>query len=181
MSEVLRLTLLSHATTEAIRLARFPEDEPLNDVGRRDCAKFLPLMADRVWCAPERRTMETAAALGLTAQPEPALHDLDTAIWRGRTIDEVAAADLTAWLTDPEAKPHGGESITDLIDRVRDWQSQLVTSTASALIVTHPAVVRAMVLIALDAPPKAFWRIDVPPLGTTRLHHRGTWTLRTLS
>ncbi len=46
--------------------------------------------------------------------------------------------------------------------------------------VTHPAVVRAAMLIALDAPPKSFWRIDVTPVSRTALHFRGhAWKLRT--
>ena len=44
--------------------------------------------------------------------------------------------------------------------------------------VTHPAVIRAVILIALDAPPKSFWRIDIAPASRTVLHFRGRWTLR---
>ena len=44
--------------------------------------------------------------------------------------------------------------------------------------VTHPAVIRAAILIALEAPPKSFWRIDIAPASRTVLHFRGRWTLR---
>ena len=45
--------------------------------------------------------------------------------------------------------------------------------------VTHPAVIRAAILIALDAPPKSFWRIDIAPVSRTVMHFRGhAWTLR---
>ncbi|WP_165614143.1 histidine phosphatase family protein, partial [Mycolicibacterium holsaticum] len=45
--------------------------------------------------------------------------------------------------------------------------------------VTHPAVVRAAVLTALEAPPKSFWRIDIAPVSRTVMHYRGhAWTLR---
>ena len=170
--------LVSHAATEAIRLSRFPDDESLNEVGRRDCAKFLPLMADRVLCGPERRTVETAEALSADAKPDEGLRDLDIGRWRGSTLDEIAPLELDAWLTDPTAAPHGGESIVDLVTRVREWQDYLTIGRDSVLAVTHPAVIRAMIMIALDAPPQAFWRIDIPPLGETRLHHRVSWTLR---
>jgi broad specificity phosphatase PhoE len=47
------------------------------------------------------------------------------------------------------------------------------------LAVTHPAVVRAAILVVLDAPPKSFWRIDVAPVSRTVMHFRGhAWTLR---
>jgi broad specificity phosphatase PhoE len=45
--------------------------------------------------------------------------------------------------------------------------------------VTHPAIIRAAILIALDAPPKSFWRIDIAPASRTQMHFRGhAWTLR---
>jgi broad specificity phosphatase PhoE len=45
--------------------------------------------------------------------------------------------------------------------------------------VTHPAVIRAAILTALDAPPKSFWRIDIGPVSRTVMHHRGqAWTVR---
>jgi hypothetical protein len=34
-------------------------------------------------------------------------------------------------------------------------------------------------MLALDTPPKSFWRIDVAPVSRTVLHFRdGRWTLR---
>ncbi len=45
--------------------------------------------------------------------------------------------------------------------------------------VTHAAVVRAAVVVTLDAPPAAFWRIDIAPLTATVLRGgAGRWTLR---
>jgi len=44
--------------------------------------------------------------------------------------------------------------------------------------VTHPAVIRAAILLALDIPPKSFWRIDIAPVSQTVMHFRkGCWTL----
>jgi broad specificity phosphatase PhoE len=81
------------------------------------------------------------------------------------------------WLTDPTQAPHGGESVVDLLDRVAGWLASLEPSRTVA--VTHPAVVRAAILVALSAPPKSFWRIDIAPVSHTVLHLReGRWTLR---
>ena len=66
-----------------------------------------------------------------------------------------------------------------VIARVRDWLDALTANRSRLVAVTHPAVIRAAILIALDAPPKAFWRIDVAPVSRTVLHFRGhAWTLR---
>ena len=179
VSDVLRLALVSHASTEAMRLARFPADEPLNATGQRAAAKCPPPQADRALVAPESRTAKTAGALGLSARTDNALRDLDTGQWCGRAMGDVPPERLAVWLSDPAAAPHGGESIAELIARVRDWMMALTADTAPVVAVTHPAVVRAAILVTLYAPAQSFWRLDIPPLSIVRLHWRsGNWTLR---
>lgn len=179
MISVVRLTLVSHASTDAVRAARFPADEGIDAVGRRDAGLAAPLSAKRVVAAPERRAAETAAALGLEPEIDSALRDLDHGAWRGLTMDEIDPVPLHEWLGDPASKPHGGESITELVDRVRGWLAGVAESGTGTIAITHPAIVRAAIVVALDAPPKSLWRIDVGPLSVTRLHHRGgAWTLR---
>ncbi|MER7482631.1 histidine phosphatase family protein [Streptomyces sp. NPDC126510] len=48
---------------------------------------------------------------------EAALRDIDMGSWRDRTLAAVAADDeagLGMWMTDPDATPHGGESVAQL-------------------------------------------------------------------
>lgn len=55
----------------------------------------------------------------------------------------------------------------------------LASARGRIVAVTHPAVIRAAILVALDAPPKSFWRIDIAPMSRTVMHLRGqAWTLR---
>lgn len=181
MTEVVRLTLLSHGMTDAMVAKRFPADEPLNDLGRRQ-AQAMAAQIDpgsRQLCGPERRARQTAELLGLDAATQPRLADLDCGCWRGRAIDDVDAEDLAVWLTDPARAPHGGESITDLIARVANWLEWLTANPLRTAAVTHPAVIRAAILAALDISPARFWRIDVAPAGRVVMHYRaGRWTLR---
>ena len=180
MSEVVRLTLVSHAMTDAVSAGRFPTDEPLNTVGHRQADASVELGdADTVYCAPEKRTRQTAELLGLQADVDNRLADLDCGRWRGDVLGGVDPAELAIWLTDPTQAPHGGESVVDLVDRVRDWLDSLTAQRARIIAVTHPAVVRAAILVALDAPAKSFWRIDIAPVSRTVMHFRGhAWTLR---
>ncbi len=180
MSDTVRLTLVSHAMTDAMSAGRFPTDEPVNDLGRRRLAGNPSLgSVDLVNCGPERRTVQTAELLGLDAHIDPRLADLDYGRWRGLGLDAVDSDGLAVWLTDPQQAPHGGESVIELIARVREWLDALTVAPMRVVAVTHPAVVRAAVLLALDAPPKSFWRMDVEPLSRTRMHRRGqAWTLR---
>ncbi|OMB96405.1 histidine phosphatase [Mycobacterium sp. NS-7484] len=180
MSEVVRLSLVSHAMTDATAAGRFPTDEALNQLGHRQADAAVELgVVDTAYCGPEKRVRQTAELLGLSAVVEPQLADLDFGSWRGAVLGGVEPADLAIWLTDPTQAPHGGESVVDLVERVHAWMDSLTAVRGRLVAVTHPAVIRAAILVALDAPPKSFWRIDIAPLSRTVMHFRGhAWTLR---
>lgn len=180
MSEVVRLTLVSHGMTDAMAAGRFPTDEPLNELGRRQVGACIDLGTfDESFCAPEQRAVQTAALLGVRAVVDAGIADLDHGRWRGAAIDRVRPVELTSWLTDPTQAPHGGESIVALCRRVGAWMDSVAQRRGRLLAVTHPAVVRAAILNVLNAPPKSFWRIDIDPASATSVHYRGhAWTLR---
>jgi broad specificity phosphatase PhoE len=182
VTEVVRLTLVSHAMTDAMAAGRFPADEPLNDTGHRLIKAVAGLDIEsnsRQLAGPERRARQTAQLLGLQATTEPRLADLDCGRWRGETLEDLCPEDLDAWLTEPAHAPHGGESIVDLMERVAGWLESLTDNTLRTVAVTHPPVIRAAILLALDIPPKSFWRIDIAPVSQTVMHFRGgCWTLR---
>jgi broad specificity phosphatase PhoE len=182
VTDVVRVTLVSHAMTDAMAAGRFPADEPLNRIGRRQAKAAARLDINgsiRQLAGPEERARQTAQLLGLHATTEPRLADLGCGAWCGQTLAAVGPADLEMWLTDPARAPHGGESIVDLIERVAGWLASLTHDASPTVAVTHPAVIRAAILGALDMPPKSFWRIDIAPVSRTVLHFRkGNWTLR---
>ena len=172
-----RVVLICHAATSATRRAAFPLDEPIETTPPATQPR-----ADVYLTAPETRCQQTAKALGLTATVEGALRDCDYGIWRGRTLDDLTAAEtdaVTRWLTDPTSAPHGGESTMELLTRVGAWLDTLSHDHRKIVAVTHAAVIKAAVVHAILATPKSFWRIDVPPLSQTVLSGRPrAWTLR---
>ena len=177
-----RVTLLAHAPTSATASAAFPADEPLDARGRAWAeagAADLPRV-DRVRCAPERACLETCACLGCPPDPDAGLAGWDMGRWAGRTLDDVAAEEPTevaGWLADPAAAPHSGESLAALIERTGHWLAGL--PTGHTLAVCTPAVVRAAVVAVLEAPPSAFWRLDVAPMTWTDLRGGPSrWTVR---
>jgi broad specificity phosphatase PhoE len=179
-----RLTLIRHAPSAATRRSAFPLDEP-PDARGLDAARRLATSLgrfDAAWSGPSVRALETAEALGLTATVAPELDECDFGSWRGRTLAELDEEDpiaVAAWMEDPAAAPHGGESLLALLERVRGWLSARAGDGHRVVAVTHAGVIRAAVVSALDAPPLAFWRLDVAPLSRTVLHaHDGRWTVR---
>jgi broad specificity phosphatase PhoE len=177
-----RLLLVRHASTDAVRAAAFGADEPLDAGGRAAAARLRLPRADEVLVSPALRTRETAEACGLAVTgSHPALAECDFGRWAGLTLREVAEREpeaVTAWLNDPDAAPYEGESLSGVLARVRGWMSEQASLTGTAVVITHAGVVKAAVVTALDAPPAAFWRIDVAPLSVTELHaHDGRWTV----
>ncbi len=178
-----RLTLISHAATEAQRRAAFPFDEPLEtqEVAAIAALRWVAPRTQQILSAPERRARETAQALGLSAVIALELRDCDYGRWRGHDFSQLQLDDpegVGAWLTDPCAIPHGGESVVNLIGRVGRWLDGQ-SDAGHTLAVTHPAVIRSAVVHVLNAPVGAFWRIDIAPLSLTDLRFNGkAWTLR---
>ncbi len=115
------------------------------------------------------------------AEIQPLLRDCDYANWRGRTLDDLQAREpdaVAAWLGDPAATPHGGESLLALMERVATWLDGEQTDHQRSIVVTHAAIIRAAIVHAIEATPQSFWRIDVAPLSCTRLSgNGGRWNL----
>ncbi|MCX5316341.1 histidine phosphatase family protein [Streptomyces sp. NBC_00154] len=182
-----RVMLISPALNAALREARFDGDAPLDVSGvrrARAAAAAVPA-ADRRVHGPDERCTGTAEALGLRSDPEPALRGWDLGRWSGQRLAEVSRDEpgaVSAWLSEPSAAPHGGESLLDLHARMGGWLDSLHREGAdggSVLAVAEPAVVRATVVHALGLPPQTFWRLDVAPLTLTELSGRsGRWNLR---
>jgi broad specificity phosphatase PhoE len=176
-----------HAPSEATRRSAFPLDEPLDPRGVDEARALAPRLGrfDAAWSSPAARARQTAEALGLTATVAAELDECDFGSWGGRTLAELHADDpaaVAAWMEDPAAAPHGGESLLALLERVGGWLAARADDGGRAMAITHAGVIRAAVVCALDAPPVAFWRLDVAPLSRTVLHaHDGRWTVRAVN
>jgi broad specificity phosphatase PhoE len=178
-----RLTLISHAATDTQRRAAFPLDEPLADreIEKISALRWNAPRAQRTLSAPELRAQQTSRALGLSADVDSDLRDCDYGAWSGFDLGDVGSSkpeEVAIWLRNPGAAPHGGESIVELIDRVGLWLKKQ-RDVGHTIAITHPAVIRAAILCALEASPQTFWRIDIAPLSTTDLRwNERMWTLR---
>ena len=178
------LLLIAHAATAAMRLGAFPrDDDPLAPeaaarlAGLRGKLRF----ADRCLVSPAAAAQATAAGLGLSAVVAPSLADCDYGRWRGERLAEIEPrepAAAAAWLDDPEAAPHGGESLATFLARVGAWLDGEGRAPGVTLAIASGAVIRAAIVAAIEAHPRVFWRLDVAPLALAKLSgHEGRWRL----
>jgi broad specificity phosphatase PhoE len=98
--------------------------------------------------------VQTAEALGLRPSPDPRLSD-----WREHD-----------------------QSIAELIGRVGEWMRLRRDEQGTRAAVTHVAVIRAAVVLALEVPVRRFDAIDVAPCSVTVLSCReGHWRVDRLN
>jgi broad specificity phosphatase PhoE len=158
-----------------MRVGRFPDDDPLDARGLAEvaatCRQWAGTPDSMVLCSPARCAQQTATALGLCASVDVALRDADYGSWRGKSLRDLARdmpAALGTWMNDPSASPHGGDSFEDVLRRVGTWLDHLKLHE-SIVAITHSAVVRAAIVHALGAGPRAMSRIEVAPLSFAEL------------
>ncbi|WSQ07878.1 histidine phosphatase family protein [Streptomyces sp. NBC_01231] len=184
----LRVTFVAAARSSPLLAERFEDDRPLDQAGwdevQRVVQDLIPLAAAELrYCSPTPRSRATGDALGYAPLVQLALRDCDMGRWRGLTLGEAMAREpeaVDAWLADPRATPHGGESLTAFITRVGNWlDTRPVEDGGRVVAVAEPSVIRAALVYALKAPPSTYWNIDVRPLSTTAVTGRtGRWNLR---
>jgi broad specificity phosphatase PhoE len=184
---VKRLLLVRHASTRATRAVAFPVDEPLDERGRIAATRLalsLPQGCD-VISSPALRCRQTAQAAGVCARVDEHVTECDFGRWAGVTLRQIDAenpAGARAWMLDPDAAPHGGESLRDFSARIARWLESQAQADGAAAVITHGGVVKVAVINALGAPIEAFWQIDAAPLSVTELHwHDARWTLTRLN
>lgn len=176
--KAVHLTLICHALTTAQKAGRL--HRPDDGILPLHAQSFAEAPETRVLTAPERRAGETAAGFSVLAQVEPALADCDLGRWQGRTLKWLQAEHpqaLALWLDDPHSTPHGGESFAKLCQRMAGWLAAF-DKPGEWVAVTHPMVIRAVLVQVLGCPLAAHRQIDVLPLSRVQLSFTGRWRLR---
>ncbi|MEU0003597.1 bifunctional RNase H/acid phosphatase [Streptomyces sp. NPDC006314] len=172
--------LLRHGETALTPQKRFSgsggTDPSLSDVGREQARRVAEALAKRgtiqaVVASPLARTRQTAgivaARLGLDVVIDDGLRETDFGAWEGLTFAEVRERhpeDLNAWLADPEAHPTGGgESFAETATRIAATRDKLAAAYAgrTVLLVTHVTPIKTFVRLALGAPPKSLFRMEL--------------------
>lgn len=128
-----------------------------------------------------------AAQAGLALQIEPRLREIGLGEWEGLSHAEVKTLRAEAYAAYKRdivrGMPPGAESVLDFMARVRAGLDDVSLQYAGQriLVVSHAVVMRAVLALALDAPPQALSRIRVDFasfLSLRRAHH--AWSVEGL-
>lgn len=106
----------------------------------------------RVIASPLRRAVETARLLGVSAELELLLTEMDWGDWEGETVAALRAR-LGAAMEDTEAagldfRPPGGESPRDVQARVAPLLRDIARAGEPIAAITHKGVIRAVFALA---------------------------------
>ena len=181
------LLLLRHGETSAtagkVFSGRGGADLELSGHGRWQAEAAAAALAaragvDAVVASPLQRTRETAevvaGALGLPVRTEEGFAECAFGEWDGLTFAEVQARWpelLTEWLASPSVAPPGGESFDEVTARVRMARDKVLArhSGRTVLVVSHVTPIKTLVRLALDAPSRSLYRMELQPAGLTTL------------
>lgn len=84
------------------------------------------------------------AARGIEARIEPGIVEFDFGRWEGRAWEALPRAELDAWAADFHgARPHGGESVAMLAERIGLALGEVAPEGPAVLWVCHAGVARA--------------------------------------
>ena len=103
---------------------------------------------ERLVASPLRRCRRLAerigAARGIAPVFDDRLRELDFGAWEGVAWDAIPRSELDAWAADfLHARPHGGESVLTLSERVGAAIAEYRRSGVSHVVVTHAGVIKA--------------------------------------
>jgi probable phosphoglycerate mutase len=157
------LILIRHGETEWSANGRHTglTDLPLTPRGKAHAVAVAPLLADLlggrppalVLTSPLRRAADTAELAGLTATPEPALHEVDYGDYEGLTTAQIREQKpgWTVWTGDLP----GGETldqVAERVDRVLD-RVRAALNEGDVVLIAHGHVLRILAARWLDLPP----------------------------
>jgi probable phosphoglycerate mutase len=121
---------------------------------------------------------EVAAATGAPVVADDDLRETDFGEWEGLTFAEAQQRwpdEVTAWLSDPEVAPPGGESFAAAGVRVRAGLARLLDQYAedTVVVVSHVTPIKMLLTEALLAPPEAMYRMHLDVGALNEIHWFG--------
>ena len=139
-------------------------DVPLSPDGNKQ--------AERV--AARRTADAIARATGLTVTLDQDLVEADFGAWEGLTWAEARErwpVELEKWLASPDVAPPGGESFSEVADRVARARDRMLAAYPGQTIavVSHVSPLKTLLRLALEAPPQTLYRLQLDVTGVSEV------------
>lgn len=198
IQEPVTLVLVRHGhtqMTEADLIAGGDGADPaLSELGQLDAsaaASAIPKLleyfklpqATRILHSPMLRTTQTAQEIGirmgLTLEPDERLREIGFGSWNGRemtTINSQHPKLVRRWQGSMTEKPENGESIDDLVSRIKPLISELTehASSETVVLVSHMMPVRTISALSAKGSPNLFWSTNFSPGSISIVRFFGT-------
>ncbi|GBR16542.1 phosphoglycerate mutase [Gluconobacter frateurii] len=127
-----------------------------------------------VYTSPSMRCLAVARKLAehssLPVSQDERLQELNFGQWEGMTWADVPREALDSWAADPEGfSPPGGESGTNLRERVQSFWEDLIRAARPALVISHGGPLRLLDGLARGIRPDLL--APSMPQGSSRLYY----------
>ena len=173
------LILLRHGEPEVSRGVCYGQSDITAHIpGQDELEQLLSRLnrpVARLHTSPLRRCRELAEELapmlGLEAEADPRLCEIDFGRWEMKRWDDIPRAEIDLWALDIEgARPHGGECVAQLVQRVGIYLTEIANDQGDVLAVSHLGVARAMAAALGHADPYEL-KLDFGDLLTFETDH----------
>ncbi len=170
---MLKLVVIRHAESEWNPIGRYQGllDPDLTERGIEQAKRLAQALRQEnisvLFASPLKRTFKTAKIIGETLGLEPIKEDriieINHGVWSGMFVEEVKEKfpkDFEMWLKEPhKVKFPRGESLRDVLDRVKDFLSDILQNynEKTIAIVSHTVPIRCLYCAVLDIDLSKFW------------------------
>lgn len=126
----------------------------------------LSIPADaKFYSSPLQRCDLLAQALvnEQTVTHDDRLKEINFGSWEMTPWNAIPKSEQEAWSKDLlHSKAHGGESLTEMINRVRSfWNDIILTDSESIVVTCHAGILYSLLVILLDASPQKVFAMDI--------------------
>ena len=169
------LYLVRHGRTEANAGGRLQGriDLPIDDVGRVQAAAITSIITsvDRLISSPSLRARQTAAVFGMEMEIDERWLEMDYGELDGLALSDVPRLQWQQWISDPDFRPPGGESLREVGTRVHSACDDLLEAARDhdIVVVSHATPIKAAMAWALGVDVGITWRSQIDQASITKI------------
>lgn len=189
-----KITFICHGSTIYSDEFRFSDNEvypPLNEAGQEEIEKVCDFLKKRrvkndiIYTSPATRTVQSAKIIAKMYKQDfetlEDLHPRECGKWNGLTFEQVETKyykELEDIFQKPDERMDKDcESLSEFVERVRKVIEKVVNDNIGCrvIIVTHPEVIQAAIISALDLPNQRISRFFINTGSATQISYYETW------